>query len=148
MFPQLMAQLLSTSDSSLGKLIASNIALFLGNSWIYGTIYFLLIVMFTFFYTMITFDPIRTSENLQKSGAFIPGHRPGESTTKYMNDVLMRVTTFGAIFLGLIALLPIILGGITGITNLSIGGTPLLIAVSVIIDLLKKIDAQLTFREY
>jgi preprotein translocase subunit SecY len=148
MFPQLMAQLLSTSDSSLGKLIASNIALFLGNSWIYGTIYFLLIVMFTFFYTMITFDPIRTSENLQKSGAFIPGHRPGESTTKYMNDVLMRVTTFGAIFLGLIALLPIILGGITGITNLSIGGTSLLIAVSVIIDLLKKIDAQLTFREY
>ena len=148
MFPQLMAQLLASSSSSIGQVIASKIGVFLGNTWIYSIIYFSLIVMFTFFYTAITFDPIKTAEDLQKSGAFIPGHRPGEATTKYMSDVLTRVTTVGAIFLGLVALLPIILAGVTGIKTLSVGGTSLLIAVSVIIDLLKKIDAQMTMREY
>ena len=148
MFPQLMAQLLATSDSSLARNVADAIARFLGNTWIYSAVYFSLIVMFTFFYTAITFDPIKTAENLQKNGAFIPGVRPGDATTDYMSAVLTRVTTVGAIFLGLVALLPIILGGITGIKTLSVGGTSLLIAVSVIIDLLKKIDAQMTMREY
>ena len=148
MFPQLMSQLLASSSSSIGQLIASKISLFLGNTWIYSLVYFSLIVMFTFFYTVVTFDPIKTAEDLQKGGAFIPGHRPGEDTTNYMSDVLTRVTTVGAIFLGLVALLPIILGGITGIQTLSVGGTSLLIAVSVVIDLLKKIDAQMTMREY
>ncbi len=148
MFPQLMTQLLASSSSSIGQLIASKISLFLGNTWIYSIIYFSLIVMFTFFYTAVTFDPIKTAENLQKGGAFIPGHRPGEDTTNYMSAVLTRVTTVGAIFLGLVALLPIILGGVTGISTLSVGGTSLLIVVSVIIDLLKKIDAQMTMREY
>jgi preprotein translocase subunit SecY len=148
MFPQLMSQLLATSDSAVAVLVASKIAAVLGNTWIYSIIYFGLIVMFTFFYTAITFDPIKTAENLQKSGAFIPGHRPGEATTNYMADVLMRVTTVGAVFLGVIALLPIVLSALTGITALSVGGTSLLIAVSTIIDMLKKIDAQMTMKEY
>lgn len=148
MFPQLASQLLATSNSEMAKTVANTIAQFLGNPWIYATIYFLLIVMFTFFYTAITFDATKTAENLQKNGAFIPGHRPGESTTKYMGEVLTRVTFVGAIFLGLVALLPIVLGAVTGIKNIQFGGTSLLIAVSVIIDLLKKIDAQLTMREY
>jgi preprotein translocase subunit SecY len=146
--PQLLAQLLSTSQSAFALLISGKIIGILNNQWIYGAIYFGLIVMFTFFYTAVTFDPIKTAENLQKGGAFIPGHRPGEATTNYMSDVLTRVTTVGAIFLGLVALLPIILSGLTGTTAISVGGTSLLIAVSVVIDLLKKIDAQLTMREY
>ncbi len=147
-FPQLLAQLLATSNSSFGLLVASKISEVLGNPWIYGGVYFSLIVMFTFFYTVVTFDPIKTSENLQKSGAFIPGHRPGDATTKYMSEVLTNVTTVGAIFLGVVALLPIILAGLTGVSSINVGGTSLLIAVSVVIDLLKKIDAQMTMREY
>jgi preprotein translocase subunit SecY len=148
MFPQIAAQLLGTSGSALAQSIASGISSALSNTWIYGAIYFFLVVVFTFFYTLVTFDPIKTSENLQKSGAFIPGHRPGEATTKYISDTLMRVTTVGAIFLGTVAILPIVLSGLTGVSAIAIGGTSLLIAVSVIIDLMKKIDAQLTMREY
>lgn len=148
MFPQIAAQLLGTSDSALAQNIAREIGAALGNTWIYGAIYFFLVVLFTFFYTLVTFDPIKTSENLQKSGAFLPGHRPGEATTKYISDTLMRVTTVGALFLGTVAILPIILSGLTGVSAIAIGGTSLLIAVSVIIDLMKKIDAQLTMREY
>ena len=148
MFPQIAAQLLGTSDSALAQTIAREIGAALGNTWIYGAVYFFLVVVFTFFYTLVTFDPIKTSENLQKSGAFLPGHRPGEATTKYISDTLMRVTTVGALFLGTVAILPIILSGLTGVSAIAIGGTSLLIAVSVIIDLMKKIDAQLTMREY
>jgi preprotein translocase subunit SecY len=147
-FPQMTSSLMASSQSATLQLFANKIAMILGNQWIYGVIYFALIVMFTFFYTMVTFDPIKTSENLQKSGAFIPGHRPGEATTEYISTVLMRTTTVGALFLGLVALLPIILSGLTGVQALSVGGTSLLIAISVIIDLMKKIDAQLTMREY
>lgn len=148
MFPQIAAQLLGTSESALAQSIAREIGAALGNTWIYGAIYFFLVVLFTFFYTLVTFDPIKTSENLQKGGAFIPGHRPGEATTKYISDTLMRVTTVGAIFLGTVAILPIILSSVTGVSAIAIGGTSLLIAVSVVIDLMKKIDAQLTMREY
>ena len=148
MFPQLLAQLMATSGSALMQTIANKIQIFIGNPWIYGVVYFTLIVVFTFFYTAVTFDPTRTAENLQKSGAFIPGHRPGDATTAYMSDVLMRVTAIGALFLGVVALLPIILSGITGISTLQVGGTSLLIAVSVIIDLIKKIDAQVSMSHY
>lgn len=148
MFPQIAAQLLATSSSALAQTVATTISGLLANPWVYGVTYFSLVVMFTFFYTLVTFDPIKTSENLQKGGAFIPGHRPGEATTKYISDVLMRTTTVGALFLGTVAILPIILSGLTGVSAVAIGGTSLLIAVSVIIDLMKKIDAQLTMREY
>ena len=146
MFPQIAVQLLATTSSALAQSIASTISGLLSNPWIYGATYFLLVVMFTFFYTLVTFDPVKTSENLQKGGAFIPGHRPGEATTKYISDVLMRTTTVGALFLGTVAILPIILSGLTGVSAVAVGGTSLLIAVSVIIDLMKKIDAQLTMR--
>ena len=107
-----------------------------------------LVVLFTCFYTAVTFDPDSISSNLQKSGAFIPGVRPGLSTADYLSRVLTRLTLVGALFLGLIAVLPLILRSITGIQSLAIGGTALLIVVSVVIDLVKKIDAQLSAREY
>jgi preprotein translocase subunit SecY len=115
---------------------------------VYGGVYFFLVVLFTYFYTAITFDPQKTSENLQKNGAFIPGFRPGEATSEHIAAVLSRVTLVGALFLGIIALLPIIVQGVTGITAVAVGGTSLLIAVSVTLDLIKKIDAQLAMREY
>jgi preprotein translocase subunit SecY len=94
------------------------------------------------------FDPEKTAENLQKNGAFIPGFRPGMATAEYLGYVLGRITFFGAIFLGLVAVLPVIVQVITGLTAVQVGGTSLLIAISVILDLIKKIDAQLSMKEY
>jgi len=110
--------------------------------------YFLLVFIFTYFYTAVTFDPDQISTNLQKNGAFIPGVRPGKSTSEHISRILTRLTLVGALFLGVIAVLPLIMSGITGITALSIGGTSILIVVSVVIDLIKKIDAQVSIREY
>jgi len=118
------------------------------NLFAYGAAYFLLVVMFTFFYTSITFEPKRVADNLQKSGAFIPGVRPGRETEHYIGQVVNRITLPGAIFLGLVAVIPFIVQGITGITALLIGGTALLIAVQVLIDLIRKIEAQVSLREY
>jgi preprotein translocase subunit SecY len=148
LFPQLIGQLLATSSQVTLQSIASHINTALSNQWIYGSIYFLLVVSFTYFYTAVMFDPEKTAENLQKNGAFIPGFRPGGSTAEYISYVLARVTLFGAIFLGLVAVLPVIVQGLTGITAVAVGGTSLLIAVSVILDLIKKVDAQLSMREY
>ena len=104
--------------------------------------------IFTYFYTAVTFDPKQISENLQKSGAFIPGVRPGESTMEYLGKIVTRITLVGALFLGIIAVLPAVTQGVTGNQALAIGGTALLIVVSVVLDLLKKIDAQVSMREY
>jgi preprotein translocase subunit SecY len=121
---------------------------FSANTTAYGAVYFLLVVMFTFFYTSITFEPKRVADNLQKSGAFIPGVRPGRETEGYVGQVVNRITLPGALFLGFIAVVPFIVQGITGITTLVIGGTALLIAVQVLIDLIRKIEAQISLREY
>ncbi|MEN9551917.1 MAG: hypothetical protein RI935_294 [Candidatus Parcubacteria bacterium] len=147
-FPQIIAQLLITSDNSTLRSVARFINEAIANQWIYGVVYFFLVVAFTYFYTAITFDPQKTGENLAKNGAFIPGYRPGNGTVEYISYVLARVTLVGAIFLGLIAVLPVAVQGITGITAIAVGGTSILIAVSVILDLIKKIDAQLSMREY
>ena len=104
--------------------------------------------MFTYFYTAVTFDPESLATNLQKNGAFIPGIRPGASTVTYISKVLNRVTMVGAVFLGIIAVLPLIMRAATGITSIALGGTALLIVVSVVLDLIKKIDAQISMREY
>lgn len=121
---------------------------FTANPWAYGAVYFVLVVMFTFFYTSITFEPKRVSDNLQKSGAFVPGVRPGRETENYIGHVVNRVTLPGALFLGLVAVIPFIIQGLTGITAILIGGTALLIGVQVLVDLIRKIDAQTSLREY
>lgn len=150
LFPQMIGQLLKNSANLTLQTVSTNINNFLSNTLYYGILYFLLVVVFTYFYTAVTFDSAKTAENLQKSGAFIPGFRPGIPTADYIGDVLSRVTFFGALFLGVIAVLPIIVQAATSgaTSSITIGGTSLLIAVSVIIDFVKKVDAQLTMREY
>lgn len=121
---------------------------FSANPWQYGAAYFVLVIMFTYLYTSITFEPHRVADNLQKSGAFVPGVRPGVETEKYIGNVVNRVTLPGALFLGAIAVVPFVVQGVTGISAILIGGTALLIAVTVLLDLIRKIDAQVSLREY
>jgi preprotein translocase subunit SecY len=120
------------------------------NNWIYGGLYFALVFIFTFVYTAVTFDPKNISSNLQKMGGFIPGVRPGKPTEEYLQSVLNKLLVIGATFLGLVAITPLIIQGLTGIQQFSfmIGGTALLIIVSVVLDTLKQIDAQLEMHEY
>jgi preprotein translocase subunit SecY len=146
--PQLIGTLASTTNIEIIKNISSSIISFTSNQVYYGVTYFILVVLFTYFYTAVTFDPEATSRNLQRSGAFIPGVRPGETTERYISGVLTRITSVGALFLGLIAVLPIAVQYFSGITAITVGGTSLLIAVSVIIDLIKKLDGQISLREY
>lgn len=146
--PSMFAPMLQSSNTTMLQSIGNTLISVFGNSWIHNSLYFILIFAFTFFYTFVTFDVERTGDNLQKSGAFLPGVRPGEATNEYLSTILIRVTLLGALFLGIVAVLPNILGSLTGITAITIGGTSLLITVSVVIDLVKKIDAQLTMREY
>lgn len=121
---------------------------FAANSWEYGAAYFALVVLFTYLYTSITFEPHRVADNLQKSGAFIPGVRPGIETQKYLSAVVNRVTLPGSLFLAAIAVVPFIVRGLTGISAILVGGTALLIAVTVLLDLIRKVDAQVSLREY
>jgi len=148
LLPQMVTNFLASVDNGSVQMVIRWLNAFIANQVAYGATYFLFVFIFTYFYTAVTFDPDAMAKNLQKSGAFIPGVRPGESTAKHIGNVISRITLVGATFLGAIAVLPLIVQGITGITSLTIGGTALLIAVSVIIDLIKKIDAQLVMREY
>jgi preprotein translocase subunit SecY len=149
LFPQLILNVVKGASTNPVVLDWSEKLLSLvSNQLIYGIVYFLLVFIFTYFYTAITFDPHQISENLQQNGAFIPGVRPGISTSEYIGKVLTRITLVGASFLGFIAVLPLIVKAATGITSVAVGGTALLIAVSVILDLVKKINAQISMREY
>lgn len=123
---------------------------FLNNPWAYGIIYFILVFAFTFFYTAVTFDPKSVSTNLQKMGGFIPGIRPGENTAQFLQSILNKVLVIGATSLGLIAVMPLIIQGITGIQEFAfmIGGTALIIIVSVALETMRQIDSQLEMREY
>ncbi len=148
LFPQMIATFLSKSPIVLLSVPAGAVEGALANQWVYGGLYFLLVFIFTYFYTAITFDPQQISKNLQKNGAFIPGVRPGGTTSEYLGNIITRITLVGALFLGLLAVLPLIMQAFTGITALTIGGTALLIVVSVVLDVVKKIDAQTSIREY
>ncbi len=148
LFPQMIGNFLSASTNPTTMKIAQALVSFSQTSTLYAVLYFILVFLFTYFYTAVTFDPEALSENLQKNGAFIPGVRPGASTAAYISKVLSRITLLGAVFLGFIAVLPILMQKATGITSLALGGTALLIVVSVVLDLIKKVDAQVSMREY
>lgn len=148
LFPQMLANFLAQTSHPTIKAVADVLLKLLNNSWLYAIIYFALVFLFTYFYSAITFDPEAISTNLQKSGAFIPGIRPGRPTSEHLGKIVTRLTLVGALFLGVIAMLPLIMRALTGITALAIGGTALLIVVSVALDFMKQIDAQATMREY
>jgi len=148
LFPQMIASFLAQSSVTLLSVPATVVANALSNNWIYGALYFVLVFVFTYFYTAITFEPNQIAKNLQKNGAFIPGVRPGNNTAEYLGTIITRITLVGASFLGAVAVFPIVIQGITGITTFTIGGTALLIAVMVVLDVIKKIDAQTSIREY
>lgn len=114
----------------------------------YNVIYFLLVIGFTYFYTAITFNPKKIADEIQKYGGFIPGIRPGSATASYLNYILTRITLAGALFLGLIAILPSIARQISGVSTLLVGGTGVLIVVSVVLETFKALEAQLVMRNY
>jgi preprotein translocase subunit SecY len=148
LFPQIISNFLSHVSNVTVANYAAAFTTFFNNPWVYGSFYFILVVAFTYFYTAVTFDPKQISENLQRSGAFIPGVRPGDHTRDHLANIVTRITLVGAIFLGTVAVLPLIMQAFTSNQSLAIGGTALLIVVSVVLDLLKKIDAQVSMREY
>src|SRR3989344_6077445 len=148
LLPQMILSMLSGLHLAFAQGASLWYSAFLSNPWEYGAVYFVLVVLFTSFYTAVTFEPHRIAENLQKTGAFVPGVRPGPETERYIGAVVNRITLPGAVFLGFIAVSPSVIQGLTGITTLVLGGTALLIAVQVALDLAQKLDAQVSLREY
>lgn len=148
LFPGVVAQFFTASKVESVAAFARAIVNLFNANWFYGLFYFLLVVSFTYFYTAIIFDPKKIAEHLQKQGGFIPGMRPGPMTVTYLKRIVNRITLAGALFLGGIAVLPLAMQGVTRSPALTIGGTGLLIVVSVILETVKQIDAQLTMREY
>jgi preprotein translocase subunit SecY len=121
------------------------------NSLLYALIYFLLIIFFAYFYSTIQFDPIEVSNNLKKNGGYIPGFRPGKPTSDFIRKVLNKITLFGALYLGIIACVPIIVSHFTtapALTGLSLGGTSIIIAVGVALETVRALEAQLLMRNY
>jgi len=149
LLPSMIASFLGGKEEGIAGIFqkAGN---FLGDPFVYGMLYFLLVFLFTYFYTAITFDPDSIADNLKKMGGFVPGIRPGSSTVRHLSFVLNRVLPFGALFLASIAVMPSVVGQITGIVGFQflIGGTSLLIVVSVILETMRQINAQLQMREY
>ncbi len=146
-FPPLIAQfLIRLNIGWLSALSNSTISLF-NNQLFYGFFYFFLVVAFTYFYTYVVFHPDQIAENLQKQGGFIPGIRPGQPTAQYLSRISNRILLAGSLFLGAIAVLPVILQSASG-QSFVIGGTSLLIVVSVVIETVKQIDSQLVMRDY
>ncbi len=148
LFPTLVAQFVSRARSEWLATAARWIMTTLQNQTIYGVLYFFLVVGFTYFYTAVVFHPDRIAENLQKQGGFVPGIRPGRPTSEYLDYIINRITLGGAVFLGAIAVMPIIAQSLTSATQLALGGTSLLIVVSVVIECVKQIEAQATMHEY
>jgi preprotein translocase subunit SecY len=148
LFPTMIANFMASAKNAHIVHLANWTVAFLANQRNYAIIYFLLVFVFTFLYTSIVFDPDDVAENVQKNGGFVPGIRPGKQTADYLYMVLNRITLFGALFLSTIAVLPYIIEGFTSTQSLTLGGTGLLIVVSVVIETIKSIEAQLVMHHY
>ena len=149
LFPQLIGNFLAyAGNPAVANTASFLVRLFNPNGFFYNFFYFILVIGFTFFYTLVIFNPQKISEEVQKNGGFIPGIRPGLATKQFLESVLYRITSVGAVFLGIIAILPAIISKITGLQNLIIGGTGILIVVSVILEMFKMIEAQLVMKSY
>lgn len=149
LFPQIIGNFLRYAPNStiagIGAWLASS---FQPTGLAYNLSYFILVVAFTFFYTVVVFNPQKIADELQKQGGFIPGIRPGAMTKEYLQKIVYKITVFGAIFLGMIAVLPALVSSVVGLTELVIGGTGILIVVSVVLETFKSIDAQLVMKNY
>jgi len=148
LFPGMIAKFLSNVPNQFIAKGAQVVGGIFNNQLIYMVVYFVLVVVFTFFYTAVTFDPKAIAENVQKQGGFVPGIRPGENTASFFYHILNRITLAGALFLGAIAVLPMVITLASGIRALSIGGTAVLIVVSVVLETMKQVESQLTMRDY
>lgn len=148
LFPSIVAQFLAQANSQNLKDFGQAITDFLNNQWYYAAIYFALVIAFTYFYTFIIFQPKQMAENLQKQGGYVPGIRPGPDTETFLLTIIQRLTLVGALFLGLIAVLPILAQQATAVTTVSLGGTSLLITVAVVLEVIRQVKAQLITRTY
>ena len=148
LFPGLIGQLLMRSSSIFWNKAGTILIAINQNQLIYGLLYFILVVAFTYFYTSIIFHPVQIAENLQKQGGFIPGLRPGKPTANFLSLVSNRIMLAGALFLGIIAILPIITQNFFKFSSFTIGGAAILIVVSVVLETVKQIQAQVSMHEY
>lgn len=148
LFPVTIGQILAATGLTAFQGLADTVNRVFQNQGIFSSLYFLLVFGFTYFYTAITFEPHEMAQNFQKSGAFIPGIRPGQETAKFLQRLVSRVTLFGAAFLGLIAVLPNITQSLTGLQFAGIGGTSILILVAVALESIKQVEAELSVRRY
>lgn len=149
LLPSFIGQFLSGLKSPAAAQLASNLTTYFNpRSLVYNAVYFALVVGFTYFYTAVVFNPEKIAENLQKSGGFVPGIRPGPQTAEYLSGVLNRITIVGALFLAFIAVLPSLFQSSLGVANLAIGGTGILIVVSVVLDVTRELEAQLATKRY
>ena len=123
--------------------------MFSNTSWIYAIFYGLMIFFFSWFYSTIQYDPMEISNNLKKNGGFIPGFRPGKPTADFIKKVINKIVVFGAVYLTVVALLPIVAGNLMeGVKNLAIGGTSVIIVVGIALETVKALEAQMLMRHY
>jgi preprotein translocase subunit SecY len=149
LFPPMVAKFFASAGNHTVATLANWVINLFQNQVFYGFIYFALVVAFTYFYTALVFHPDQISENLQKQGGFIPGIRPGNHTATYLQNIVTRVNLAGALFLGAVAVLPVLTQSFTrGIGSMVVGGTSILIVVAVVIETVKSINSQLTMRNY
>jgi preprotein translocase subunit SecY len=148
LFPGVIASFFAASKIAIIAKIATVVSSFLQNQAWYSVLYFVFVFAFTYFYTAITFDPKSISDNIQKQGGYVPGIRPGPQTAGFLGHLLNRITLVGAVFLGVIAILPNVVQGLTGVQAFTVGGTSILIVVSVALEVMKQAEAQLSLYEY
>ena len=148
LLPNMAASFLSNVSWGWISSLSQAVVEVLSNQLVYGILYFLLVVGFTYFYTAVQFNPQEVAENIQKQGGFIPGIRPGRATVDFLNRVVGRITLVGAVFLGLIAVLPMITPKVTGVATMRLGGTGILIVVSVIVETAKQLESMMVMRDY
>lgn len=149
LIPSLLGQFLANVPNAHVASFARGVSTaFNPQGFVYNIVYFFLVFGFTYFYTAVVFNPEKISENLQKGGGFVPGIRPGKETEKYLSHVLSRLTMVGGVFLGLVAVLPSFFSNAIGATNLAIGGTSILIVVSVALEIIREMEGELVMGRY
>lgn len=149
LLPSMLGRFLAVvPNPTVSRIAGFASTVFTPGSALYNLVYFILVIGFTYFYTAVVFNPVKISDDIKQYGGFVPGIRPGKPTADYLNYILTRITTAGALFLGLIAVLPSVVQGLTNVVTLTIGGTGILIVVSVVLETTKQLEAMLVMRSY